>query len=465
MEKNADTVMMSLPSGLHDRRREENAALMNVPPDKTSPLEVEAADDEHLSSVPNNSNNHTPSSSSSIGVISLAMIIFFNVSGGPIGIEESVRSAGFLFSILGFVIFPIIWSVPESLVTAELGSAYPEASGGVVWVEEAFGQWAGWQAGFLGWIAGVTDNAIYPVLFLDYAVQMWSSEDELNPVLRLILIAVVSVLLGFLNWLGLEVVGRMSLIIGVLSMSPFVVMMILGLFQLDPQRWLQTLSSESSGDDNGGGVGLPIVLTSILWRPFLNNLFWNLNSFDAGACYAGEVDNPGRTLPRAMFLAVCMVTAGYIFPLMVAIGATDSTPEDWQDGYLASAAGSIGGQWLEAWVVLAAGVANISLYQAELSADAYQLMGMADRGFLPKIFSTRSRFGTPTYGIVLSVAVIILMGNFDLERLIEMLNLNYSVSLLMEYAAFLKLRISKPDGKFFYCFLDAEQHNCSSIFF
>jgi amino acid transporter len=86
------------------------------------------------------------------------------------------------------------------------------------------------------------------------------------------------------------------------------------------------------------------------------------------------------------------------------------------------------------------------LFQAELSSEAYQLQGMADRGFVPKIFSTRSRHGTPTYAIMLGVAVVVAMGSFDLEQLIEMLNLNYAISLLMEYAAFIKLRISKPEG-------------------
>jgi hypothetical protein len=93
-----------------------------------------------------------------LGMMPLAMLVFYNVSGGPFGIEESVRSAGFFFSIMGFLLMPLIWSVPESLVTAELASAYPEASGGVAWVEEAFGSAAGWMAGFLGWVAGATDS-------------------------------------------------------------------------------------------------------------------------------------------------------------------------------------------------------------------------------------------------------------------------------------------------------------------
>jgi len=33
---------------------------------------------------------------------------------------------------------------------------FPEASGGVVWVEEAFGPLAGWMSGFQSWVAGAT---------------------------------------------------------------------------------------------------------------------------------------------------------------------------------------------------------------------------------------------------------------------------------------------------------------------
>ena len=75
----------------------------------------------------------------------------------------------------------------------------------------------------------------------------------------------------------------------------------------------------------------------------------------------------------------------------------------------------------------------------------FQLMGMADRGYLPDIFSTRSQHGTPTYGILIGTLIIVLMTLSDLDGLIEMLNFQYAVALLMEYAAFIKLRIDQPD--------------------
>jgi hypothetical protein len=63
----------------------------------------------------------------------LAVIIFYSVSGGPFGVEECVRAGGPMAALLGFLIAPFIWSFQESRVTAELASAFPHASGGVIW--------------------------------------------------------------------------------------------------------------------------------------------------------------------------------------------------------------------------------------------------------------------------------------------------------------------------------------------
>jgi hypothetical protein len=95
---------------------------------------------------------------STLGIFPMSMIIFFCVSGGPFGIEGSVHAAGNFYAILGFTIMPLVWSIPEALMVAELGSAFPEASGGVAWVEEAFGSAAGFMAGKNILVSGVTDS-------------------------------------------------------------------------------------------------------------------------------------------------------------------------------------------------------------------------------------------------------------------------------------------------------------------
>jgi len=385
----------------------------------------------------------------------LAILVFYNVSGGPFGIEPSIRAAGNFYAILGFCIFPFVWSLPEALVTAELGSTFQDPSAGVAWVEEAFGEKMGSLCGYLGWVSGATDNAIYPTLFLEYVTSVvgWD-KDEFSGWTRFGLVASITICLSMLNYTGLEIVGKASLLVCVIAMSPFILMTIIGAPRVVPSRWLQMPEPPENGtelfdDDFQTSPGpLPLLgLAGILWRPFMNNMFWNLNSFDAAASFAGETTDVKTTYPRGIFIGFTMTVVFYIVPLLVAVGATDYTQSEWVDGHLGAVAVDIGGAWLGAWTIFAAGISNLAMFEAELSADAFQLMGMAERGYLPKIFQKRSRFGTPTTGIIVGTVVIILFGCADFGQLLELLNANYAVTILMEYAAFVKLRLFHKDCK------------------
>lgn len=414
-------------------------------------------------------------------VLPFAILVFYNVSGGPFGLEQSLRAAGNLFTLLGFTILPFIWSIPEALMTAELGSAFAEdASGGVAWVEHAFGYKMGLLCGYWSYISGATDNAIYPALFMDYLVNVWSKHSanaatddgyydiygkEDDGWVRFAILSSLSIALSCLNYTGLEIVGMASIIVCIIAMSPFIIMILLGLPQVEPHRWLElpeywntTLSYDSSSngndnvdfimdDDSAMASGpLPLVgLWGILWRPFLNNTFWNLNSFDAAASFASEVENLHTAYPKGIFVGFILSILAYLLPLLVVTGATNYQQSDWTDGSMGSVAMDIGGAWLGGWIIFAAGISNLALFEAEMSADAYQLMGMADRGYLPSIFTTRSKFGTPTYGILVGTLIVVAMSVADFTQLIEMLNFNYALALLMEYAAFAKLRYTHKD--------------------
>lgn len=105
----------------------------------------------------------------------------------------------------------------------------------------------------------------------------------------------------------------------------------------------------------------------------------------------------------------------------------------------------VSGKWLETWVVIAAAGSQIGLYEAEMSSDSYQVLGMAERGMLPKMFAMRSRYGTPTVGILLSsTGVIIMCFTFQFEKVVEYLNYAYCLAELLEFAAFIYLRIRAP---------------------
>lgn len=55
-------------------------------------------------------------------------------SGGPFGVELSLRAAGNLYTIIGFAAMPLILSIPEAVMIFELSTLYPCPSGGVRFV-------------------------------------------------------------------------------------------------------------------------------------------------------------------------------------------------------------------------------------------------------------------------------------------------------------------------------------------
>ncbi|GLJ04645.1 hypothetical protein SUGI_0000500 [Cryptomeria japonica] len=103
----------------------------------------------------------TESKSKKLKLVPLIFLIYFEVSGGPFGEEPAVKAAGPLLALLGFIIFPFIWSIPEALVTAELATAYPGNGGYVVWAWAAFGPFWGFLMGWWKWISGRSDPALH----------------------------------------------------------------------------------------------------------------------------------------------------------------------------------------------------------------------------------------------------------------------------------------------------------------
>ncbi|XP_023738290.1 probable polyamine transporter At3g19553 [Lactuca sativa] len=196
-------------------------------------------------------NNTDKKSNPKLTLLPLIALIFYEVSRVPFGVEDSVKSAGgALVSLLGFLIFPIFWSIPEALITAELATSFPENGGYVIWISSAFDPFWGFQEGFSKWFSRVMDNAFYPVLFLDYLK-------------------------------GLHIFGFSVVLLASLSLLPFAVMGILSIPKIRPKRWIT------------------LDFKKVQWRGYFNSMFWNLNYWDKASTLASEVENPSRTFLKA----------------------------------------------------------------------------------------------------------------------------------------------------------------------
>lgn len=377
-------------------------------------------------------------SKSKLSLLPLMALIYFEVSGGPFGMEDAIGAGGPMMAVLGFVVLPFIWSIPEALITAELATTFPENSGFVAWVTEAFGPFVGFQEGVWSWVSGIADGAIYPVLLLDYMAQIWHPLGE--GVLRHVLIILIATGLAYINYRGLAVVAKAAVFIAIFSLVPFVVMVFFSIPQIDPSQWHAHIPTTTE-------------LRAMNWPIFINTIFWKANYWDAASSIVGEVDNPSRTFPKALIYTVILMIAIYCIPLIAVTGVCIPDQElggclnysRWHDGYYSHVALFLGGKWLQILTVICAALSNIGLYEAELSCFAYQLGGMADRRFVPSIFGRRSRYDTPTYSILIClVGICILSSSKGFSEIVELMNFLYCLASLMAFAAFLWLRYKRP---------------------
>ncbi|KAH7852500.1 hypothetical protein Vadar_025565 [Vaccinium darrowii] len=361
-----------------------------------------------------------------LSIVPLVFLIFYEVSGGPFGVEDSVKAAGPLLALLGFLLFPFVWSVPEALITAELGTLFPENAGYVVWVSSALGPFFGFQLSWMKWLSGVIDNALYPVLFLDY---LKSSVPQLEGgFTRVIAVLALTMALTYMNYRGLTIVGWVAILLGVFSILPFVVMGLVAIPRLKPSRCSV------------------VDLQTVDWGLYMNTLFWNLNYWDSISTLAGEVENPGRTLPRALFYALVLVILGYFFPILIGTGAVPLHCGKWSDGYFSDIALIIEGVWLRFWVQAAAAVSNMGMFVAEMSSDSFQLLGMAEQGMLPEFFAKRSKYGTPLTGILFSASGVILLSWLSFQEIVAAENSLYCFGMIMEFMTFVTLRVKYPNA-------------------
>lgn len=362
-----------------------------------------------------------------LSIIPLIFLIYFEVSGGAYGEEAAVGAAGPLCAILGFLIFPFIWSIPEALVTAELATAFPGNGGYVIWAHHAFGPFWGSLMGSWKFLSGVINLASYPVLCIDYIKLVIPLLSSGLP--RYIAILFTTLVLSFLNYTGLVIVGYTAVCLGVISLLPFILLTLFSIPKIDPIRWI-SLGQKGVKKD---------------WSLFFNTLFWNLNFWDNASTLAGEVDQPQKTFPKALFSAGLLTCLAYLVPLLAATGAIPLEQENWVDGYFADVAEIVAGKWLKIFLEIGAVLSVIGLYEAQLSSCVYQLLGMADLGFLPHCFSVRSKwFNTPWLGILVSTLITVAVSYMNFTDLISSVNFLYSLGMLLEFASFLWLRRKLP---------------------
>jgi amino acid transporter len=350
---------------------------------------------------------------------------YFMVSGGPYGLEDIIGMAGFGRALLMLAIVPLVWSLPTALMVGELASAIPDEGGFYVWVKRAMGDFWGFQEAWLSLAASIFDMAIYPTTFTLYLGRLFP---QLTAGHRGFALKLAIVLIATLwNLRGAVAVGRGSVRLMAISLSPFVVLLVIALWR--------TLHG-------GIHIGAP-ALTTRDFGGALSVTLWNYMGWDNASTIAQEVEDPQRNYPRAMFFSALAVMLVYMLPL-IAVWAVGIPASRFSTGAWADAAGLLAGSWLAVAVVLAGSLDGLGTFNALTLTLTRLPYAMAEDGLLPSVLRRRTSRGVPWVSVLLCATCWAMALTLTFERLISIDLVLYGASLLLEFAALAVLRIREP---------------------
>jgi amino acid transporter len=362
-----------------------------------------------------------------IGFLPLVAILFFNVSGGPYGLEDAVGTLGPGLALLLLVLTPLVWSLPVSLAMAEMAAALPEEGGYVVWVRRAFGPFWGFQAGWWSWINSFVDVAVYPALFVDY-LAFWRPHP--SALERWALVLAFVWILTAVNLAGVRVTGRVAVAMALVSLVPVVVLTALAGAQMREIPW-HPFAAEEGSLLAGLGLGLAVMM-------------WNYSGWDSPTTTLGETREPGPSFRRAVWVALPLITLAYVLPVSAGLAAAGGWRE-WDTGHWPRVAQAIGGPWLAHLVAVGAVVATAGLFLTLLLTNSRLPYVLAVAGQMPATLGRLHPLsGAPWAAVVLSSACYSVCAFWSFKELIVLNIWLYSLTLLLELGAFVALRYSEP---------------------
>ncbi len=347
------------------------------------------------------------------------------VSGGTYGTEDIIHGAGYSRALLILLITPLLWSLPTAYMIGELSSAIPAEGGFYAWVRRGMGKFWGFQEAWLSLIASIFDMAIYPTLFVAYLTRLfpWFGQSGRGVMVGVAVVAACALL----NIAGVRVVATTSMWLFAALSAPFVVICLIAPFRHGALAGAAPPSGSTV--DIVGGILIAM---------------WNYMGWDNASTIAAEVERPQRTYPRAMLLAVVVVSLTYIVPAG-AVAITGLPAAAWETGSWADIAAILGGNSLRVALVLGGLFSAFGMFNALVMSYSRLPLAMAQDGMLPGVFGKlHARTRAPWVAIAVCAIGWAMCLGLGFERLVTIDILLYGSSLLLEFAALIALRYREP---------------------
>ena len=334
-------------------------------------------------------------------------------------------AAPFAFLVCAFamVIFVTCFAIAGSRVSLT-GGLY-------AYVEAAFGRYAGFLAGILYAITAISAVAGIGNVLVDSIAGLVPLLG--NAVLRVVVMFLVYGVLALLNIRSVRAGAGAVGAVTAAKLLPLVIFVGVGIFFLRPENlaWPSLPESQPLGD-------------AVL------RLIFAFVGIEVALIPSGEVKNPVRTVPRAIYLALAVTTILYLMIQLVAQGTLGTKLAESPNTPLAEAASHFLGNFGHTLMIVGATISAFGFITSDILSSPRMLFAVGRDGALPKWFAhVHPRYRSPDVAIsIYSGLAFILSVTSSFEGLVVLSNVAVLLMYLMCCAGvWLLLRRTPLEGE------------------
>lgn len=318
----------------------------------------------------------------------VALIINITIGAGILGLPSKVYVLVGSYSLVAYGVSAVVVTL-IILCFAEVSSRFSGTGGPYLYTRVAFGPLVGFEVGWLFWLSRIAAFASICNLFVSYAAFFWPAVATGWGRIGIITSLVAG--LATINWLGVKQSARISNAFTISKLATISLFAGVGLFFIRSKAFTFPALP----------AYMPFSQATLL-------LIFTFSGFDVATIPAGEVQQPQRTVPVSLLIAISTVAVLFMAVQIVCIGTLPNLAHS--DRPLADAAQQFMGPAGASFVTIAALLTALGTLHALMLTGPRLLFAMAEQGQLPAgIAATHPRFRTPHVAILITAALKLLL--------------------------------------------------------
>lgn len=288
------------------------------------------------------------------------------------------------------LIFDALLVISIALCFAQAATYFDKDGGPYLYAQDAFGEFIGFEVGFVTWAVRMIAEATMAVAFETALIATFPSAEPYKN----LIISVLIIGLAIMNILGAQVSKVVNNIITVSKLLPLVLFVAIGIFFIHQNNFTPLFPH---GTYQKGAFAQAAIL-----------MFYAFTGFEGLAVAAGDMKNAKQNLPKAIIIVIICVASFYILIQIVTTGILGSSLAQ-ANAPIQTAFAHIAGQFGKALVAAGTLLSTGGLLVASSYITPRSGVALAESGIMPPLLKKRNRYNAPWVSIIISMIITLLI--------------------------------------------------------